>query len=73
MKTILTGLVAAAFTLALVAPATAAIAPRAAGESQIIQVQQAEKKAPAKKKVAKKPTKKKQTAKKTKKATPKTA
>lgn len=72
MKTILTGLVAAAFTLALVAPATAAIAPRAAGESQIIQVQQTEKKAPAKKKTAKKSTKK-QTAKKAKKAPAKTA
>lgn len=71
MKTILTGLVAAAFTLALVVPATAAVTPRAAGEGQIIQVQQAEKKAPAKKKAAKKSTKK-HTAKKAKKVAPKT-
>jgi hypothetical protein len=63
MTKILTGLVAAAFTLALVAPATAAVAPRIAGESQITQVQQTEKKTPAKKQAAKKPTKK-QTAKK---------
>lgn len=70
MTKILTGLVAAAFTLALVAPATAAVAPRIAGESQIAQVQQAEKKAPAKKKVAKKAPAKKQTAKKTTKKAP---
>jgi hypothetical protein len=74
MKKMLSGLVAAAFTLALVAPASAAIAPRVAADGQITQIQQTEKKAPAKKKVAKKKTSKKQTAKKaTKKAPAKAA
>lgn len=64
MTKLLSGLIAAAFSLALIAPASAAIAPRGAGGSQITQVQQTEKKAPAKKKVAKKAPAKKQAAKK---------
>lgn len=73
MTKFVSGLVAAAFSLALIAPASAAVAPRVAADSQIIQVQaeKAEKKAPAKKKASKKPTKK--TAKKAKKAPAKTA
>jgi multisubunit Na+/H+ antiporter MnhG subunit len=63
MTKLLSGLVAAAFTLALVAPATAAVVPRVAADSQVTLVQQTEKKVPAKKQASKKPAKK-QTAKK---------
>ncbi len=68
MKKTLCGLVVAAFALAAVTPASAAIAPRVAGETSIVQIQDApkpakkkktaSKKAPAKKQVAKKPAKK---------------
>jgi hypothetical protein len=62
MKKMLSGLVVAAFALVAVAPASAAIvAPRVAGESQIVDVatqkktkKTASKKAPAKKQTAKK-------------------
>jgi hypothetical protein len=64
MSKILSSLIVAAFALVAVAPASAAIvAPRVAGESQVIAVatekkkakkQTAKKKAPAKKQVAKK-------------------
>lgn len=71
MTKLLSGLVAAAFTLAFGVPATAAVTPRLAADAPITQVQQtdkapqAQKKAPAKQKAAKKPAKpKKQTAKK---------
>jgi hypothetical protein len=62
MTKILSSLIVAAFALVAVAPASAAITPRVAGESQIVDVatqkkakkQTAKKKAPAKKQVAKK-------------------
>lgn len=71
MTKILSSLIVAAFALVAVAPASAAIvAPRAAGESQVVAVATEKKKAP-KKTASKKAPAKKQTAKKaTKKAAP---
>jgi len=68
MKKMLSGLVLAAFALVAVAPASAAIvAPRVAGESQIIDVATQKK---TKKSASKKTPAKKQTAKKAKKTAP---
>jgi hypothetical protein len=74
MKKTLCGLVVAAFGLAAVVPASAAIAPRMAGETSIVQIQDAPKPAKTKKTAKKKAPAKKQVAKKSaKKPAPKTA
>jgi len=73
MKKMLCGLVVAAFALAAVAPASAAIAPRVTGEPSVITVAAEKKKAPAKKTASKKSTKKQTAKKPAKKSAPKTA